>query len=57
MLHQADGPTVMGIVAIEVAKERACVTYCDHDRRNRRRELLPGIRPPARMPAISAVSA
>ena len=48
---------VMGIVAIKIGKQGACVTDCDHSRRKRRLALVAGARLPARLPAMSALTA
>jgi hypothetical protein len=50
LLRDCDSPRVMRIVAIEISEERTGVADCNHDRRNLRRVLVAGRRPPARLP-------
>jgi len=47
----------MWIVAIEIRKERTGIADRDHDRRNLLRAFVADRRPPATLPARSAVSA
>lgn len=55
VFHDRYGPRVMRIVAIEKGKERPRVTYRDHGRLNLARAFVAGNRPPAKLPAKSAV--
>jgi len=55
--HERDCPLVIWIVAIEVSKKGTGVTDRDHGRRNLLRAFVAGTRPPARLPARSALIA
>lgn len=57
VFHDRDGPQVMRIVAIEIGKQRTSVTDRDHGRRNLARAFVAGNRPPAKLPAKSALIA
>jgi hypothetical protein len=57
LLHDGDGPGVIRVAPVEIGDQRARIADGSHGRRNLRRLFDAGRRPPAKLPARSAVSA